>query len=288
MGAVTLTGTGVPIPHPLRAGGGVLVQTGGRSLQFDAGRATSMRLAALDVTAAMLDAVFLTHHHSDHLQGLDDLVFTRLTGRRVGSEQGTDGGLPVIAPDGALRTFLQRFLDPWEDDLETRRITTGVDVGPPLNATFFGVSREPVVVWSRGDVRVLASAVQHEPVVPAVGYRVESPDGVVAISGDTRACPEMEALARDADVLVHEVMLSEELIGTPRESVMHYHTDAEALGQLARSAGAKTLMLTHFIPAPDQIERGEERYADAVRRGGFEGELIVGTDLSSVSLGAGS
>jgi len=60
----------------LSAGGGVLVQTGGLNIQFDAGRATAMRLAAVDVRAIALDAVFLTHHHSDHLQGLDDLVFS--------------------------------------------------------------------------------------------------------------------------------------------------------------------------------------------------------------------
>lgn len=62
-------------------------------------------------------------------------------------------------------------------------------------------------------------------------------------------------------------------------------TDSEALGRLARMAGVKTLMLTHLIPPPDRIERGEERYTEAVRRGGFEGEIVVGTDLASVDLG---
>lgn len=285
MSTVTLTGTGTPTPHPERAGGGVLVQTGGLVLQFDAGRATSMRLAALGVTAMMLDALFLTHHHSDHVQGVDDLAFGRWIGLLTTPDSRADYPLPVVAPDGALRHFLQRLLDPWEDDFAVRRLDAKVDTVPRLDPTFFAVSRTPAVVWRRGAVRVMSAAVQHEPVVPAVGYRIESPDGVVAISGDTKACPEMEILSRDADVLIHEALLSEVVVGTPREFIMHYHTDAEALGRLARQAGVRTLMLTHLIPPPDRIERGEERYAEAVRRGGFEGELIVGTDLASVEFG---
>ena len=103
---VTLTGTGTPTPSPVRAGGGVLVQTAGVNLQFDAGRATSMRLAAVDVRSPALDAVFLTHHHSDHFQGLDDLAFARwIAGlHREGSAE--SARLPVVAPNGPLADFL--------------------------------------------------------------------------------------------------------------------------------------------------------------------------------------
>lgn len=92
-------------------------------------------------------------------------------------------------------------------------------------------------------------------------------------------------MSRGADVLVHEAMLSEALRGTPREAIMDYHADAEAVGHLARDAGVKTLMLTHLIPPPERLERGEEHYIEAVQRGGFEGELIVGNDLDHVSFG---
>jgi ribonuclease Z len=266
----------------------VLVQTGDLSLQFDAGRATSMRLAALGVTATMLDAVFLTHHHSDHVQGLDDLAFSRWIGIRA-AESTDDHRLSVVAPDGPLRYFLKHLFDPWEDDLEIRRLHRppgmASETVAAINATHFPVSREPAVVWEQGGLRVLACAVRHEPVVPAVGYRIESAEGVVVISGDTKVCPEMEVLADSADVLVHEAMLSDVLLGSPQEFIMDYHADSEALGRLAQTAGVRTLMLTHLIPAPDRIERGEERYVEAVRRGGFEGEIVVGTDLASVSFG---
>lgn len=206
-----------------------------------------------------------------------------------GAEEAADHRLPVVAPDGPLRYFLRRLFDPWEDDLEVRRIhrPPGAPIGQVagVDPTLFPVFREATAVWERGGVRVLAGTVRHEPVVPAVGHRVESADGVVAISGDTRACPELELLAQGADVLVHEAMLSDALRGTPQEFIMDYHTDSEELGGLARAAGVKTLMLTHLIPPPDRIERGDERYAAAARRGGFEGELVVGTDLASVSFG---
>ena len=66
---------------------------------------------------------------------------------------------------------------------------------------------------------------------------------------------------------------------------MDYHADAEDVGRLARDAGVKTLMLTHLVPPPERLDQGEERYIEAVLRGGFEGELIVGKDLDQVSFG---
>ena len=105
-------------------------------------------------------------------------------------------------------------------------------------------------------------------------------------SGDTKPCEEMRRLSAGADVLVHEAMLSDALLGTPRERVMHYHSDSEAVGAIAAEAGVTTLMLTHLIPPPELIDDGVRRYEESVRRGGFEGELVVGEDGSSVTLGA--
>ena len=74
---VVLTGTGMPHAQPGRAGPGVMVRHGELVLQFDAGRATVLRLVEAGVRPGDVDAVFITHHHSDHLTGLVDLVFTR-------------------------------------------------------------------------------------------------------------------------------------------------------------------------------------------------------------------
>jgi ribonuclease Z len=268
---------------PTRAGDGVLVQTAGLNLQFDAGRATIMRLAAIDVRAPSLDGVFLTHHHSDHLQGLDDLVMSRWIAGLLGSA--ADIRLPVIAPDGPMADFLEHLLDPWREDFEVRKLDMGSDTEPALNTTLFDAAKTLEVVWEQGDVRVLAMRVQHDPVIPAVGYRVESPDGVVAITGDTSVCEEVGVLAQGADVLVHEAVLSEAILGTPREPIMHYHSDSVGIGETAKAAGVKSLMLTHLISAPEDVENGLARYEAAVRSGGYDGPLVVGEDLSKVEYG---
>ena len=282
---VTLTGTGTPTPTPARAGGGVLVQTGGLNLQFDAGRATAMRLAAVDVRAIALDAVFLTHHHSDHLQGLDDLVFSSwIAGTQLSGPE-MDKRLSVIGPDGPLADFLEHLLDPWRVDFDVRKGHLNRDTEPGMHVTLFEAPTKLEVIWEKGDVRVSAMKVQHDPVRPAVGYRVESPDGVVAITGDTRVCDEVGILAEGADVLVHEALLREVVIGTPREPIMDYHSDSVGIGSLAKKLGVKSLMLTHLIPPPENVENGVARYEAAVRSGGYDGPLVVGEDLATVIYG---
>ena len=118
-----------------------------------------------------------------------------------------------------------------------------------------------------------------------MAYRVDAEDGSVVVSGDTKPCSEVRSLSEGADVLVHEAMLSEVMLGTRREPVMHYHSDSQEVGAIAADAGVATLMLTHLIPPPEAVDDGVRRYEESVRRGGFSGELVVGVDGSTVSFG---
>ena len=286
MTEVVITGTGVPHLEPGRAGPGAFVRHGDVTLQFDAGRATALRLCEAGVRMEDLTALFVTHHHSDHLTGLTDLLFARwLEGH------GSFVPLPVFAPFGPSTRFLQRMMDPWVDDLQVRAEHVGRTDRPDPEVRGFEIADESVVVWSDGErgISVTARAVHHEPVVPAVAYRVDTPDGSIVISGDTTVCDEVAQLATGADVLVHEAFRREMLrpffADFPHlEHIAAYHADTVELGAMAERVGVPHLVLTHLIPAPNPGSVTEDDFVDDVRRGGYTGEVTVASDLTSVTI----
>jgi ribonuclease Z len=283
---VILTGTGVPHPRPGRAGAGTLLRHGDVALQFDAGRSTVMRLMEAGTPPHALTATFLTHVHSDHVVGLPDLAMTRW----VQQQLAPTGPLLVVAPEGMAARFVRRMLEPFDDDLALRVEHVGADPIEVYLRTFV-VPARPEVVWTSdgGEVTVLAVSVHHEPVPEAVAYRVETPDGAVVVSGDTRVCAEVEELARGADILVHEACRTSALAplieGTVFETIFSYHADTVALGAMAARAGVPHVVLTHLIPPPD-APADAAAFADDLRTGGYEGRITVGEDLSTVILGA--
>ena len=287
--SVTITGTGCPIPDADRAGPGAMVRHMNENgddlvLQFDAGRSTVQRLTGANVWIPHVSAVFLTHYHSDHVSGLYDLVLTHWTMDRTDNAP----GLTIIAPEGSTANFVSTLLDAWADDIEVRRIHAGRTSTPEINLVSFAAPTEPTEVWRSGNVIVSACQVRHEPVVDAVGYRVETPDGVVAISGDTRVCEEVGALAEGADVVVYEAMRYSFYDDLPkhRHYVMDYHADTAAIGAQAATLGIPKLVLTHLIPPPaSQDER--QMYIDEVRGAGFAGELVIADDLYTCAVGSG-
>lgn len=284
---IILTGTGVPHPAPGRAGPGVLVRRGDVALQFDAGRATVLRLVEAGCALHELDAIFITHVHSDHVIDLADVVMTRW----IQSTLHPAPPLPILAVEGRVTRFVSEMLTPYADDIGLR-VEHAQSTPPVLDLRAFALPASPTEIWCSvdGAVRVDAVAVHHEPVTEAVAYRVTTPDGVVVISGDTRVCTEVGDLARNADVLVHEACrrtaMQESIAGTPFENIFDYHADTVALGALAAAAPVRHLVLTHLIPAPVTDEQ-VARFVSDVRSGGYTGELTVGRDLDRFVLGAG-
>jgi ribonuclease Z len=275
---VVVTGTGTPAPTPDRAGAGVLVLAGEWALQFDAGRATTMRLAAAEVPLASLDVLFVTHHHSDHLVGVPDLVMTRWITL-------ADKPLPIYTPDGPGARLLGRLLDAWDEELDQRRRHAGRASVPIMDVHTFHGSDKPIVVWQRGEVTVRAVTVRH--IEPSVAYRVDTPSGSVVVSGDTRVCPELEALASGADIAVHEICRRAPLVGTPFEFVADIHADSIDLGGLAARAKIGQLVLTHLVPPPLD-DQDAEAFVTDVRAGGYDGAVHVGVDLLRVVVNSDS
>lgn len=258
---------------------------GGVALQFDAGRATVLRMIEAGVSPTQLTAVFVTHYHSDHVVDLPDVVLTRWVQENLHKA----GPLPIVTPHGSSLRFVERMMDAFDDDVEVRRRhTSNVDLR--LDITSFAPSPVPQVVWKSqdGTVVVEAVAVHHEPVEDAVAYKVTTPDGSVVISGDTRVCEEVFELAADADVLVHEVCrtraLAANIKGTPFEQIFDYHADSVMLGEYARRYDIKHLLLTHLIPSP-RTEEEAGKFETDVRAGGYEGPVTVGRDLTTITIG---
>ncbi|WP_375001096.1 MBL fold metallo-hydrolase [Aeromicrobium sp. CTD01-1L150] len=273
---VTLTGTGTPRPTAGRAGAGTLIQCGSESIQIDAGRGTVLRLAEADMPVESLDALFLTHHHSDHLVAVPDLLISRWV---MGATQSLD----VVAPAGPLTDFGKRVLDLWDEDEQVRRTHTGRPAIPRPNWLDVDPCDRAQLVWEGAELRVEMVRVEHQPVEPAVAYRVEARDGtVVVVSGDTRVCEQVEQVATGADLLVHEAVRPA-LLGAGRGYISEYHAECEQLGAMAERAGVKSLVLTHLEPAPSTREQ-EQGFIDDVRRGGYVGDLAVGRDLWTVEL----
>jgi ribonuclease BN (tRNA processing enzyme) len=149
----------------------------------------------------------------------------------------------------------------------------------------------PIEVWEDDDVKVTATFVDHRPTAPAYGYRFDTPDGSVVISGDTCVSANLIDLARGADILVHEVIdpafvdrltaaLPPGTAEAVREHLLASHTTIAQVGRdVAEPAGVKTLVLNHLVPgdSPDSTWRGAQR--------GFSGRLVVGRDLMSLPVG---
>ena len=269
--AVILLGTGFPRPDGIHAGPSTAIVAGDQWFVVDAGRGVTMRVASADLKYENLQAVFLTHFHSDHTAGLPDLFDTSWQfGRKTRP-------LELYGPPGVSR-LAHAILEFFRDDIHYRRDL--LEKHPAAGATINTHNVREGVVYDRDGVRVTAFEVDHRPVEPAFGYRFDCGGQSIVVSGDTRPTPNLVKFAKGADVLVLEAYLPEHFlkVDTPEVAarLMHYHTSAEEAGQIAAEAGVKTLVLTHLIPA-GAAETFRQHAAKA-----FHGKVIVGDDLIRV------
>jgi ribonuclease Z len=269
---VDLLGTGTPFLDPERCGSGTAVSSPDGWLLIDCGRGVTQRVAEAGLDLHTLRAVLLTHHHSDHVSDLATLATARWT-------SGAAGPLVVIAPDGPCATFARSCLGPFGDQAFYSQAPTEAGPRPVIEVLAFVGSSRPNVVLDLGPFRVSSALVDHHPIEAAVGYRIGVGSVSIAIRGDTAACPGFEALAQDADLLIHEALLARAMSA----SLLEWNASAESVGALARRAGATRLVLTHLLPPPRTAD-AEQLFVDDARAGGFEGPIDVARDLLRIRI----
>lgn len=273
---VTLLGTGAPPPLLERFGPATLVEAGGRKFLFDAGRGALQRLFQLGIPFAAIDALFLTHLHSDHVVGLPDLWLTGRIGLRWGQRKVP---LPLWGPAGTAEMAFH-LEKAFAFDLRIRS-RDYESPGAELSAREFG---DGAVYESEG-VKITAFEVDHGPVVkPAFGFRIDCGGRCAVLSGDTRLNENLIRRAAGADLLVHEVAAVDEetLRGSPNfRRILGNHASPEEAGEVFSRVRPKLAVYTHILLF------GSAVLADLVprTRARYPGPLEVGEDLMSVEVG---
>ena len=271
---IILTGTGSPIPDANRAGPSTLVKANDIHILIDAGRGVVMRMAGADTLPLFLRAVLVTHLHSDHICDLNDVITTHWI-----MSQG-NASLAIYGPPG-IKEFVTRQLHALEADIGYRiEHHDALTHGPKVDV----VELEPGQSFELDDVFVSTAATEHAPVRPTLGYRIEHESASVALVGDTIPCEGVDDLAASADAYVQTVLRRDlvELSPNPlAQDILDYHSDVEQAAQTATRAGAKRLVLTHMVPAPTT-----EQYPEwiALARKHFDGEIVIGEDLTTISI----
>jgi ribonuclease Z len=273
---VTLLGTGCPQVHPQRFGPASLVRADGQHFLIDCGAGVTQRLLAAGSSGAELDAVLLTHLHSDHVVDLYQLIISSW-------HQGRERPQRIFGPAGT-RAFTEATMEIWRSEREQRIAWERRASTAALKLDVIEFAEGPIP--DMGGARIAAYAVDHRPVQPAFGFRFDMGGCRVAFSGDTTVCDNLVIWAKDADLLVHECFIHQEMLARRGgradqglENVAAYHTLSSAVGKVASRAGARLLVLNHFVPVEfDRDALLREVSAD------FAGPVVIGEDLLTIDV----
>ena len=264
---VVMLGTGTPNPDPERSGPAVAVIAGGRPYLVDCGPGVVRRAAAAQLEMPSLNRLFITHLHSDHTMGYADLILTPWVLER-------EQPLEVYGPPGT-RAMTDHLLAAYDEDIQIR-----LHGSQPQNATGIQVEVheiEPGPIYADAIIEVTAFAVPHGAWDHAFGYRFETADRIIVISGDTTPTDAVVDACSGCDVLVHEVYAKAGWDRrTPDWQAYHAasHTSGVELGELAARAKPGLLVLYH------QLMWGatEEELLAEIRLS-FDGEVVFADDL---------
>ena len=281
---IVLLGTGTPLPDPERSGPCTAIVVNGTPYLVDVGTGVVRRAAAARnkgikaLEPTNLKIAFITHLHSDHTLGLADVMLTPwIMGRHEPLEVYGPAGTPAMA---------DHLVKAYETDIKTRM--EGLEHS---NTTGFRTNVheiKPGTIYKDANVKVTAFPVSHGQ-LEAFGYRFETPDRTIVISGDTTPSPALLENCRGCDVLIHEVYTaaSFDLVSPEwQEYRRTYHTSSKELADLATKAKPGLLILYHRAnPGCDQARTDECRQAGSEEqllkemREAYKGKVVAGHDL---------
>ena len=288
-------GTGSPMPDRDRAGPCLAIVAGGKLFVFDAGEGSAETLNLMGLPTGQVQAVFLTHFHSDHIDGLGGLGLQRWASSSAKSP------LPLYGPTG-VEQIAAGLSQVYNQDRGYRVAHHGAAIVPPSG---FGFEAKPfpapaigseAVVYEQDGVKIIAFGVDHRPIEPALGYRIEYGGQKIVISGDTKACDCVTKAAQGANLLVHEAIApnltqimgkaakdsGQSGVGQVFHDIENYHATPSQIADIANTAKVGAVALTHIVPALPLKALEGPFLGDAKQK--FKGPFWIMRDGDLVSL----
>ena len=270
MNEIILLGTGCPAPSHERFGPSTLVMSQNVKFIIDAGSGVTQRLSECAIPPSEIDFVLITHLHSDHIVDLYQLFIS-------GWHTGRNFPFKIYGPAG-IKKYFEKILEAYKDELGLRETWEARPNVEGLKVEIHEINSESLI--SIEGIEILPIEVNHLPVEPAFGYKVIVNNSKSFVySGDTSYSKNLEEASNNVDLLIHELYTGldlhpERMSEVTIENVKKYHSTAEQVGELARNANVKKLVLNHFVPPKfdekDILEKIQKLY---------KGETILGTDL---------
>ena len=294
---IAVCGAGSPMPDDKRGGPCTLVIAGQQLFVFDTGNTSARNINKMGFNAGNIQGIFLTHFHSDHIDGLGELLLQRWVSNSNAQP------VTVHGPEG-VETVVNGFMLAYSLDRGYRVAHHGEAIVPSSGfgakaVSFKTQAFETTLVYDSQDTKIHAFSVAHAPIHPAVGYKIQYKDRSIVISGDTTPSVHVAKAAQGVDVLIHEAM-SMELMKLLQEGaktakrdkleqimkdITDYHTSPVQAAEIAQQAQVPYLLLNHIVPPlplPGLVDAFLKGTAEV-----FKGKIQVAKDGDFLSLPTG-